>query len=282
MRMKIARVLPLFLVLTLAFAAAGCLVPVEEARVKIALTPEELVEKMVEAIRDVESYQFDMEMTMDMKIVNYGETIETSSLIQSAGQVDRTNQRMMTTMIVETTMPPMPGVPEEVMEMEIEMYWLDGMIYMKASMMPGMPPMWTKGEMPWVCSLEQAVDLLKVSQIDILRVEEVNGVETYVIKVVPDLGKLWEIMMTTMIAPGMDLDPVAMGIDLEEMFDKITMKTWVCRDTFLPVKDQSQMTMVLEGMEKEMSTISRFHSFNEPVTIQLPAEAAEVEEMPQW
>ncbi|MCL0039262.1 hypothetical protein M1N46_03425 [Dehalococcoidia bacterium] len=91
MRMKIARVLPLFLVLTLAFAAAGCLVPVEEARVKIALTPEELVEKMVEAIRDVESYQFDMEMTMDMKTVNYGETIETSSLIQSAGQVDRTN-----------------------------------------------------------------------------------------------------------------------------------------------------------------------------------------------
>ncbi|MCL0087564.1 hypothetical protein M1O24_02310 [Dehalococcoidia bacterium] len=282
MRMKIARVLPLFLVLTLAFAAAGCLVPVEEARVKIALTPEELVEKMVEAIRDVESYQFDMEMTMDMKTVNYGETTETSSLIQSAGQVDRTNQRMMTTMIFETTMPPMPGVPEEVMEMEIEMYWLDGMIYMKASMMLGMPPMWTKGEMPWVCSLEQAVDLLKVSQIDILRVEEVNGVEIYVIKVVPDLGKLWEIMMTTIIAPGMDLDPVAMGIDLEEMFDKITMKTWVCRDTFLPVKDQSQMTMVLEGMEKEMSTISRFHSFNEPVTIQLPAEAAEVEEMPQW
>jgi len=145
-----------------------------------------------------------------------------------------------------------------------------------------MPPMWTKGEMPWVCSLEQAVDLLKVSQIDILRVEEVNGVEIYVIKVVPDLGKLWEIMMTTIIAPGMDLDPVAMGIDLEEMFDKITMKTWVCRDTFLPVKDQSEMTMVLEGMEKEMSTISQFHSFNEPVTIQLPAEAAEVEEMPQW
>ncbi|MCL0036628.1 hypothetical protein M1N47_04405 [Dehalococcoidia bacterium] len=282
MRMKIARVLPLFLVLTLAFAAAGCLVPVEEARVKIALTPEELVEKMVEAIRDVESYQFDMEMTMDMKTVNYGETIETSSLIQSAGQVDRTNQRMMTTMIFEMTMPPMPGVPEEVMEMEIEMYWLDGMMYMKAPMMPGMPPMWTKGEMPWVCSLEQGVDLLKVSQIDILRVEEVNGVESYVIKVVPDLGKLWEIMMTTIIALGMDLDPVAMGIDLEEMFDKITMKTWVCRDTFLPVKDQSQMTMVLEGMEKKMSTISRLHSFNEPVTIQLPAEAAEVEEMPQW
>ena len=291
MKMKIARVLPLFLVLTLVFAATAGRALAEEARVKIALTPEELLEKMAEAFRGVETFRIDMEMTMDMDMEmeiempkdmeTVRKAIEKSSLSQSASQVDLINQRMMMTTTSKTTMSLMPGVPEKVMEMEMEMYLVDGTMYMKTAML-GMPPMWMKSEVPWVCSLEQAIGLLKVSQIDILRVEEVNGVESYVLKVVPDLGKFREIMGGAMTVPGMDLDLEAMGIDLEEMFQEITMKSWVCRNTFLPVKDQSQMTMVLKEMEMEMSMMSRSHSFNEPVTIELPAEAREAEEMPEW
>ena len=275
MRMKTARILSLFLVLMLSLAAAGC--PGETAP-----TPEELLGKIVEAIRDVGTYQIDVEMTTAMQTAVHGETAETSSLMQSAGLVDLTNQMMMTTMNFKMTMPQVPGVPEEVVEMEMEMYWLDGMMYMKAPMMPGMPPMWTKAEMPWVCSLEKAVDLLKVSEIDILRVEEVNGVESYVIKIAPDVGELWEIMMGRTMGQEMDLDPGAMDIDLEEVFERVSIKQWIARDTFLPVKDQAQVTMVVQGMQMEMSTISRYHSFNEPVTIELPAEAAGAMEVPEW
>lgn len=295
MRIKITRVLPLFLVLTLAFAA-GCLVPVadvdpavEEPRVEIALTPEELVERMAEAMRALESLKAEAEMAMEMKTVIYGETVEMSSSTRSASQVDIINQRMKTTTILETTMPPMPRVPEEFMEMEMEMemYWVDGVAYMKVSPMPGMPPMWTKIEVPWMCFFGPSIDLLKASRVEILGVEVVNGIETYVIEVVPDLGKFWELMAQhMMLGPEMAPDPALMDKDFEEMFEKANLKSWVCRDTFLTVKDQIQTTMVLEFMgEKqrvEMSGITRFHSFNEPVSIQLPPEAAEAMEIPEW
>ena len=279
MRMKIARALPLFLVLIITLTTAGRVLA-EEVGVKIALTPEELLEKMAEAIRGVETFQVDREATKDAKAVIRGEAIEGSLLMQCAIQVDLINQRMMMTTTSKMTMPPMPGVPEKFTEMETktEVYLVDGIMYIKVATL-GMPhpTRWTKAESPWVSLLEQAIDVLKISQIDILRVEGVNGIESYVLKVVPDPGKFWEIM-EAMTVPGMEPDPPAMDIDPEEMFPEITMQTWVCRDTFLSVKE----TMVFEGMEMKISTMSRYHSFNDPVTIQLPAEATEAKEMPEW
>ena len=274
MKMKISRALPLFLILILALTASGCPDPD-----KIASTPEELLEGMVGAIRNVESLKADVEITIDVKTVAHGETKEISSLMQSANQVDLTNERMKTTTMVQFTMPPMPGTTEDVIKMETEMYWIDGIAYKNSPMMPGMPPTWTKAEIPWVCSLDLAINLLEVSQIDILRVEEAHGVESYVINVVPHLGKLWK-----MIAIRMGADPMAMDFDLEELFEKTAMKTWICRDTFLPTQEKIQATMVIAamGMERrmEISIITRTHSFNEPVDIELPPEAAGATEIP--
>ena len=270
MRMKIARVLPLILVLTVAFAAA-CPVPVE---IEIELTEEELVQKVIAAWGRVDTFLDDYETTIVTTWVVSGETIESSTLKRSYYKMDIANQRMMDTTIKEITMPPEPGVPEEVIKIKTEMYRLDGMMYMKVAM-PGMPPMWTKVEMPWVCYRELIAALFGGSEIEILGVEEVAGIESYLVEVVLD-------PLHWMMVTGMDFDPAAMDIDLEEMFEKLTMQTWICRNTFLPVKEQIQTTIVFEGTEKQMNIISRPHSFNEPVTIQLPPEAAEAIEIPEW
>ncbi len=77
------------------------------------------------------------------------------------------------------------------------------------------------------------------------------------------------------------LDPAAMDIDPEEVFGRVSIERWIPRDPFLPVKEQLRVTMVLEGMEMESSRILLYRSYNELVTIQLPAEAAGAIETPK-
>ncbi len=290
MKKIIVGVLPLLVVFTLALGAGGYPAQGEEARVKIELTPEELVERVIEAWQDVVSYQSDTEMTMNTTTVVPGETIDMQMRMLMDSTVDVVNQRMMTTVTTEMTMPTMPGVTEKVMVTEAASYWVDGTMYTEMALpdipgmpclpdIPGMPPLpdipaWTKMGMPWLCQLELSVELLKASEIEILRVEEVNGVETYLIKVTPDI-KLWGTMMEGMMMPDLGLDPAVMDINLEEMIQRVSMKRWIARETFLPLKDQTEMTMVFEGGETEISTVALYHSFNEAVTIELPPEAAE-------
>jgi hypothetical protein len=305
MKTKTVIALPLFLMLMLIFVAVGHPVPAEEVKVGIELTPQELLKKITAAYEGVDTMHVDVETTSDMTKVMLGEGIEmrirTSSSMRSEMKVDVINQRMMSTGLMETTTPQLPGIPKgSVMKMAMEMYWLDGAVYMKMDMetpealcMPGMlcmpSPGWTKVEVPWVSPLEQIVALLKASEINILQVEEVNGVESYLIKISPDFGKLWDVMMMT-APPGMRMDLQAMGMDLEEIVRESSIKQWICRDTFLPVKDQTQMTMVFEmgtegmkmemEMEMKMDITSRNYRFNDPVTIELPVEAKEAVKMP--
>lgn len=270
MKKIIGGALPLLVVLTLAFVAIGCPAQGEEARVEPELTPEELVERVVEAYGGVITFHVDMEMTRATQSLIHGETIGRSLQMRSYSRVDAINQRMGS-MIMQTTIDPGPGDTEEVMESEMEMYWVDGLVYVNVPMGPDMAPIWMKKEMTWVCSLEQTIALLQVSEIDILGVEEVNGVESYLIKVTPDLAKLWELLGGEMIGQGL---PRVRDIDLAAVFQEISMKKWIATDTFLVVKQQYFLTMaLLEGMEENMSSITRFHRFNQPLTIELPPEA---------
>lgn len=253
------KVVILFLFVGLLLALAIWLPRAEGA--KVILTPEELREKMAEAGEGVKTFR--TKGITETKTVVDGKTIESSSLMKSVSQVDLINQRTMTVLTTETRTP-IPEAPEMVMVVETEIYWLDGMMYVKTAM-EGMPPAWMKIEVPWVCPLEQAAGLLRASEVEILRVEEINGIETYAIRIIPDIGKLLETLRgPSPMGPGMELAP--------EVVDVEGWKAWVCRDTFHTVKEQSHLTVMLGGMEIETTSIVQHHSINEPVTIELPAE----------
>ncbi len=278
MRMKIASALSLFLVLILAFVVAGCPAHEEEAQVKIDLAPEELVRRVVKANRDVETYQYHMRMITAMRGFIAEETIDMQMSVLSHGTIDIANQRMR--MAMRMTIPPTPVVPEQVRE--TNMYWLDGMVHMQIAM-PGMPPSWTKIEMPWMCPLQQMVALLEVSEIDTMSVDKTNGVESYLLNVTPDIDKLWNTMMGRIMMPELGLEPAAiMALDPREVIRSASIQKWITRDTFIPLKEELRITMVVEGMAMEIIRRSIYHSFNEPVSIELPPEAAEAIEVPKW
>jgi len=66
------------------------------------------------------------------------------------------------------------------------------------------------------------------------------------------------------------------------MFKDVEMTMWVAKDTYYPVRVEETMTMNIEGSEFDMSGTMTYFGFNEPVTITLPAEALEAEEMTSY
>ena len=273
----------LSLSLLLVAALTGCTGGVD------GLTPEELVQNVVEASEGIETVQYEMSMTMDTTGNAAGEQIDMSITSSGGGVIDILNEKMQMTMT--SRFPEGEGMPSG--DMEVQMYFIDGMLYIKNSM-EGVPDCWTKGEMPWgfqPVPTEQLVQLLKASEVEIVGKEEVKGIDCFIVAVVPDVNKLMEIMAQQ---GGLPPEMMEAMTGMEDMFRDVTITQWIARDTFLPVKEHTQMTMVMtsentttpvpEGGEFEMSMTmdmtAYYSNYNEVVSIVLPDGAAEAVEAP--
>jgi len=234
-------------------------------------------------------------MTMHTVTTIDGKQTEMTMTSTGSAVIDLLNERMRMTMTTQVPIPEEARVPPEgpeYMDMMMVMYFVDGMLYTKMSM-PEMPDFWTKMEMPWgqLVPIDQSVQLLKASEVEIQGIEAVNGIDTFVVAVVPDMEKLWEIMAQQM---GVDPQMMEMPEEMpEDMFRDLAITQWIAKDTFLPVRERMQMTMVMtpnmgipvpENGEFEMTmtmdTTTYYHSYNEAVSIVLPPEAADAIEMP--
>jgi len=81
--------------------------------------------------------------------------------------------------------------------------------------------------------------------------------------------------------------------DFEDMIKNLSIKIWVAKDTFFPMKAETIMKMVItaedmgemageeEGeMTMDMETTVTYRNYNQPVSIVLPGEAQDAIEMP--
>lgn len=266
--MKAKRILLLPLLLALIIAAVGC---AEEAKI----SEEELIEGAIAAARDIETYQFDMNTGTDMSGEMGDEEIEAGhSSIEDAGVVDNINRRMQIETSTESEL-----LPEGAIERQSrETYLVGDVIYIKQAI-PGVE--WTKREMPGLWDGEnqigQQVELFKASEIDWIDTEEIDGIPCYAVKLIPSLEKLWEIMRST--------ESEAQPLDLEEVFKNVSLSQWYAQDSFLPVKAQLEVTMILDSenfylpegtmmvtgeMTYNLARIVVFHHYNEVVSIELP------------
>jgi hypothetical protein len=285
------RIVPVLLALVVALTLAGC--------AETGLTTEEIVEAVVDAQADMETVELDMTTTTDMSFTN-DESFEMTMTATMTAMVDYVNREMKMEMETEmdTEMPPGPG-PEEGGTMEMEIYIVDGTMY-TGVVVPGEPELWIRYELPeeyWeeMSGIQQATELLDFAQVEILGSEVVGGADCYVLRVVPDMERLWEIVMEQ---PGMSElmgeDMLDMS-DLGDMIKSYSVKEWVARDTLFPMKVETRMTMVMspetlnlppdEGefeMTMDLQSSAVYRNHNSPVSIELPAEAEEAVEMPSF
>jgi len=246
---------------------------------------QEIVNGVIESLDDMRTYQFDMDMTMDMAGEAEGEAFEVNMTMDSSGAVDVENRQMS---MVATQNMSMPGQTE--MEMGIEMYIVGDMIYMLAEM-PEMEATWAKSQIPegyWekMSQVEYQTELLEAAQVELLGSEMVEGVDCYVLQLTPDLEQLWQFYMQQAQVTGEVPEE-----SLQDIFQSFSVKQWIDKDTYFLTKAEIDMVIELtpEDMgypeEEGVMTIDVAMSFggydyNQPVSIELPPEAEEAVETP--
>ena len=105
-----------------------------------------------------------------------------------------------------------------------------------------------------------------------------------------DIEQLWELAMQQGSLTGQEMIPEINTDLIEEIFRDFSMKQWIAKDTFLLAKAVIIMSMELtpeamgvpgeEGsVEMDMTMIMVATGYNQPVSIELPAAAANAQDM---
>lgn len=252
---------------------------------------EEIVNNTIQALDGVSTYEFDMDMSLDMGGEVSGEEGEITMDVTGGGACDNESQKMKMNMAVNMAMTGMDEI-----EAVMEMYLIENMMYMMMDI-PDMGPTWMKEEMPEGSWEQESLagsqaELLEAAEVEVIGSENVNGIDCYVLELTPDLEQLWEIMMEES-ALGFGEDMGLSGIDeelLDEMLQNFSVKQWIAKDTYFMTKAEISMVMELtpeamgypgeEGsVNMDMAMTMLMYNYNQPVSIELPPEAEDATEM---
>jgi hypothetical protein len=255
---------------------------------------EEIIAGVIEASDGIKTYQFDMDMNMDMAGEVEGEVFEATIAIDLSGAIDLENRQM----IMDVTMSIVVTGEEEI-EMAVEMYLIGDMVYTMVED-PEMDSIWSKSEMPegyWeqMNQVEPQLELLEVVQVEVVGSEKVGDVDCYVLKLTPDMEQLWQLAMqqSGMAGEGL-LFRMLTDVDeefLQEVFKSFSVKQWIAKDTYLLARAEMDIAMELTpeamGFPEEEGLVTMdtavdllAYSYNQPVSIVLPPEAEGATEVP--
>jgi hypothetical protein len=274
-------ILALFLALVLSLAVVGC----DQG------LPQEEVDRIIENVANArfDSLKLDMDMTVNMKVVGGSDPGEMTMTGTGNGVVDIANHEMQMAMDLSMDIPEM-GVQTFATESYLVGEWMYTSFeipeldqqWLKTAVTPGM---WEQQS-----QLEQQIELLKTAvKVKSLADQLVDGTNCYVFEVVPSLEALGEMLSQQTSAAGiMDLSQ----LDLTDLFKEMKIKEWIAQDSYRVLKSEVYIQMQIkpadvgaseadfDTMVMDMNTAVRLYDYNQPVSIVLPPEALEAEEMP--
>ena len=255
---------------------------------------EEITGKVVQALYNVSTYQFNMDITMDITSEANGESLDIAMTMDSFGELDIVDKRMRMEMVTIVALP-----EEEEMRMGFETYIIGNNEY-TYSEMAGVEYGWVKSRMPigtWdeINDVESQVELLETAGVELVGSEEVMGTDCYVLRLTPDLTKLWQTFMEQSELAGTEMPDITKSMT-QEVFRNVSVKQWIDKKTYFLVKAEVEMGMEItpeimgyseeEGimtMDVAMNLLA--YNYNQPVSIVLPPEAEEATEettMEEW
>ncbi len=266
---------------------AGC---IEEEQMSTA----EIKAMVLATAENIDTYKFDLDMTQKTLISNETSDMEITTISTGKGAADNINEKLMMEMTMTMKMPEKAEMPDT-MEMKMDMYFINNAMYMKMDLgIPEIPAQWTKTEMPGYeesfesqNQVELQMELLNVSEVELLEDEAVNGVDCYVLNITIDTEKYWDIMMKQEgMSELMQNLQQNVSFDIGEMIKEMSLKYWIAKDTKFPMKTEMQIKMVMSSedlnipeteeeftMTMDQRTDMVFYDYNKPVTIELPKEA---------
>jgi hypothetical protein len=240
---------------------------------------------------ELTSTKFEASMSMVMEIIGGSDPGKAKMLGNAAGSIDFANMEMQMTLNGSMNFPGSGGD----VDMAEAMYLTGGWFYVWMSV-PGEVDQWVKEKLPdyaWTSAnpLDQQIEFLQTAfQVTKLGTEKIDGVDCYIIQVTPDMEALSKWLLSQQQSTGLDMG----NIDLSKMFKSYSVKEWISKDAYLPVKADINVSLEIlpqdmgdtpesAGMDKmtiNMSEQVKYYDHGKPVIIQLPPEAQNAEEIP--
>jgi hypothetical protein len=274
-------ILALSLALVLSFTLVGC----------VEGLPQEEVNQIIANVTSAEydTVKFDVEMPMTMEVVGGSDPGTMSMVVDGTGVMDIANEEMQMTMNMTVDI---PGAGEQ--EMAMEAYIVGGWIYTKMDLLE-LGEQWMKMEVTeemWQQQgqIEPLLEFLVTAvEINYLGSEMVSGTECYLFEIVPDMEALGELLSQETSGMGiMDFSQ----FDLADLYKELSVKEWIAKDSYLLMKVEITMDLEMSAsdvgateddfdrMTMDIKIVESFYDYNEPVSIELPPEALDAEEIP--
>jgi len=233
---------------------------------KVGVHEDEVFADLLAAQAGITTYKLDIFTMQHM----YGQsgilTLETTLSVDASATVDVTNEEMEIDMTVTAQA---TGRDTETTQTRV---FLVGDYLYTGTASSGQEWSWTKEATPsgyWDNreSLGQQLHLLEFSQREIVREENVDGVDCFVLELTPDLDQLWSLMTQSWTGETSNVT------NPKDMIKGCSVTQWVAKDTSLLAKGVVQMNLDLTSDDMVILVEVKFHDYNEPVSINLPSEA---------
>lgn len=275
------RVASLSLVLLLAGSLTAC---TSGSTVDPSLpTAQEVIDAVIESMSDVRAYQFDSSMIMSTTGEVGCESLEMTMDMTLMGAVDIENKQMEADISMGAEI---PGQGD--MDVGMAMYVIGDTAYTKMDFF-GFDPTWVKmevtdevwGEMSQMVELiEPYVDLLEAAQVRVTGIEQVAGMDCYVLELTPDIDQLWQLAMQQAEVTDTGMPALTEEL-LSEMFRDFSVRQWVSTETFFITRVMIDMSVEITpedmGFPEEDGILGMdiimymlVHDYNQPVYIELP------------
>jgi hypothetical protein len=269
--------------LAISILAAGCGQATE-------LTAQEVVTKVINAYSSVQTVKMDSTMSMTMETTGGEESLDVQMDMVVNGSMNVKDTGLSLTMTMDMDI---PVIGKQTISSDV--YIVDDWVYTKVDV-PGVGDRWIKTKLDsaaWAQQdqLARQIEFLKTAiAVTSAGSETVDGVECYVLEIKPDMAMLMA-FITSQMGQEAHVD-LPEDVDFAEMFKSLTIKEWIAKDSYLPVKADMQMVMEINAedlgetsadfdkMTMDMSVVMKYSDYNQPVTIVLPAEAANAIEQP--
>lgn len=255
----------------------------------------EVVDNMVKALNEVESFRQDTDMMIQLYFMAEDMPsffpLDINVELNTVTTHDLVNNEMETVMDLVIT-----GADDDSLKMDMAFYLIDGDMYVMVDY-PVISPVWTKSEIPDMLTQQKdnfqiLTKFLQSSDMEITGTERKEGVNCYVLEATPDISQVLESLMG--LIGGYDVGYSESDREvIDKVFQDFSIKLWVAYDTYhivyADVNFKTEFSPQTVGVYDEEGLFSldidvktHFHHYNRSVEIELPPEAEEADKGFTW
>ena len=255
----------------------------------------EVIDNVVEAMGEVESYRQDTDITMQLYFMAedmpsfFPLDMDLEMNMETACDLVNNETEAIIDMKIA-------GADDDSLEMDFALYIVDDTMYVMMDY-PIISPMWMKSDIPWMYAQQMndhkvLMEVLQRAGIEVAGTERKEGTNCYVLEVTPDIGQILESLIGQLgvYDGGYSESDLEM---IDEIFQDFSVKLWVDKNnyriTYVEVNLQMEVSPELMGEYDEEGLFSldatikaHYHDYNKSVKIDLPPEAENADEGSLW